>query len=136
MEWIIANEEAMEALGREIAAGLRGGEVLGLVGGLGAGKTRFTKGLAAGLGHTGKVTSPTFALAHEYRTGRLPVFHLDFYRLESPGELVAIGWDEMLDEDGVVVAEWADRFPALLPAGAEIWHFEVVAGGRRVWRGV
>ncbi len=122
----------MEALGREIAAGLGGGEVLGLVGGLGAGKTRFAKGLVAGLGHPGEVTSPTFALVHEYRDGRLPVFHLDFYRLESAGELAGIGWDEMLDEGGVVVAEWADRFPEMLPPGTRLLEFELVEGGRRV----
>lgn len=122
----------MEALGRQIAAGLTGGEVLALVGGLGAGKTRFTKGLVAGLGHPAEVTSPTFALVHEYRGGRLPVFHLDFYRLGSPDELLAIGWDEMLDEGGVVVAEWADRFPGLLPPDARVFEFEVIDGGRRV----
>ncbi len=122
----------MEALGREIAAGLGGGEVLALVGGLGAGKTRFTKGLVAGLGHEGEVTSPTFALMHEYRSGRLPVFHLDFYRLGSAEELIGIGWDEMLDEGGVVVAEWADRFPGMLPPEARVLAFEVVEGGRRV----
>lgn len=122
----------MEALGREVAAGLAGGEVLALVGGLGAGKTRFTKGLVAGLGHAGEVTSPTFALVHEYRDGRLPVFHLDFYRLEAPEELVGIGWDEMLAEEGVVIAEWADRFPELVPVEARVLEFEVVEGGRLV----
>ena len=122
----------MEALGREIADGLGGGEVLALVGGLGAGKTRFTKGLVAGLGHPDEVTSPTFALAHEYRGGRLTVFHLDFYRLRSADELVGLGWDEMLDEGGVVVAEWADRFPELLPPDARVLEFEVLGNGRRV----
>lgn len=122
----------MEALGREIAADLRGGEVLALVGGLGAGKTRFTKGLVAALGHPGEVTSPTFSLVHEYRDGRLPVFHLDFYRLEAAEELLGIGWDEMLDEGGVIVAEWADRFPELLPAEARVLEFEVVDAGRVV----
>ena len=71
-------------------------------------------------------------LVHEYRDGRLPVFHLDFYRLETSEELVGIGWDEMLAEDGVVVAEWADRFPELVPAEARVLEFEVVDGGRRV----
>ena len=122
----------MEALGREIASGLAGGEVLALVGGLGAGKTRFTKGLVAGLGHSGEVTSPTFALVHEYREGRFPVFHLDFYRLEAQEELVGIGWDEMLAEGAVVIAEWADRFPELVPAEARVLEFEVVEGGRMV----
>ncbi|GAA5478384.1 tRNA threonylcarbamoyladenosine biosynthesis protein TsaE [Haloferula helveola] len=121
----------MVAFGREMASGLAGGEVLGLVGGLGAGKTHFTKGLAAGLGHDGEVTSPTFALVHEYRDGRLPVFHLDFYRLESAEALIGIGWDEMLDEEGVVIAEWADRFPELLPVGTKVLDFEVLPDGSR-----
>ena len=121
----------MVAFGREMAAGLAGGEVLGLVGGLGAGKTHFAKGLAAGLGHDGEVTSPTFALVHEYRDGRLPVFHLDFYRLESAEALIGIGWDEMLDEGGIVVAEWADRFPELLPRGTTVLDFEVLPDGSR-----
>lgn len=122
----------MEALGREIAGGLAPGGVLALVGGLGAGKTRLTQGLAAGLGFGGAVTSPTFSLVHEYRGGRLPLFHFDFYRLESAESLLAIGWDEFLDQGGVVVAEWADRFPELLPAEARWLRLEVVPEGRRV----
>lgn len=121
----------MEALGAEIALDLAGGETIALVGGLGAGKTHFTKGLAAGLGHGAEVTSPTFALVQEYREGRIPVFHLDFYRLESAEELISIGWDEMLDEGGVVVAEWADRFPDLLPPGTRWLRFELRPDGSR-----
>lgn len=122
----------MEALGRELAPTLEPGCVLALVGGLGAGKTRFAKGLAAGLDFAGEVTSPTFSLVHEYLGGRLPVFHFDFYRLESPEALLAIGWDEFLEAGGVVVAEWADRFAELLPESARWLHFEVIPDGRRV----
>ena len=107
----------MEALGAELAAGLAAGSVLALVGGLGAGKTRMVKGLARGLGFAGEVTSPTFSLVHEYRGGRLPLFHFDLYRLKDQQELLGIGWDEFLDEPGIVVAEWADLFPDLLPEG-------------------
>ena len=78
MERIAANEAEMEALGEEIAGQLAAGTVIGLVGGLGAGKTRFVKGLARGLAFRGEVTSPTFSLAHEYRGGSLPLFHFDF----------------------------------------------------------
>lgn len=131
MERTIESAAEMEALGAEVGGSLAGGEVIALVGGLGAGKTHFTKGLAAVLGHGGEVTSPTFALVQEYRGGRLPVFHLDFYRLQSAEELVAIGWDEMLEEQGVVVAEWADRFPNLLPAGTRWLRFEIVENGAR-----
>lgn len=126
----------MEAFGAELASGLTGGEVFALVGGLGTGKTHLTKGLAAALGHEGEVTSPTFALVQEYRGGRLPVFHLDFYRLESAEELVGIGWDEMLDEAGVIVAEWGDRFPEMLPQGTRWLTFDIQSdGSRRVIEG-
>lgn len=133
MEWIVRDETEMEALGVEIAAGLAAGSVLALVGGLGAGKTRLVKGLAKGSGFGGEVTSPTFSLVHEYRGGRLPVFHFDLYRLKDDQELLGIGWDEFLDEPGIVVAEWADLFPDLLPPGTRWLHFEVLPeGGRRV----
>lgn len=121
----------MVDLGREVAESLEAGAVLGLVGGLGAGKTHFSKGLAAGLGFDGTVTSPTFSLVQEYRGGRLPAFHFDFYRLESPDALLGIGWDEYLDEGGVIIAEWADRFPDLLPEEARWLRFEVCPDGSR-----
>ena len=121
----------MEALGAELAAGLAAGSVLALVGGLGAGKTRMVKGLARGLGFAGEVTSPTFSLVHEYRGGRLPLFHFDLYRLKDQQELLGIGWDEFLDEPGIVVAEWADLFPDLLPEGTRWLRFEVLPEGRR-----
>lgn len=123
--------EAMAALGREIAAAAPAGQVFGLVGDLGAGKTHWTKGLAEGLGFTGDVTSPTFSLAHEYRGGRLPVFHFDFYRIETIEELFGMGWDEYLDEGGVIVAEWADKFPEVLPVDTRWLHFRLLADGSR-----
>jgi tRNA threonylcarbamoyladenosine biosynthesis protein TsaE len=121
----------MEHLGRELAAGLAPGAVLGLVGGLGAGKTHFSKGLAVGLGFEGAVTSPTFSLVHEYRGGKLAVFHFDFYRLDSAEALLGIGWDEFLDEGGVVIAEWADLYPELMPTDTCWLHFEVNPDGSR-----
>jgi tRNA threonylcarbamoyladenosine biosynthesis protein TsaE len=133
MDRVARDEAEMEALGREMAGGLVPGSVLALCGGLGAGKTHFTKGLACGSGYGGEVTSPTFALVHEYRGGRLPLFHFDFYRLKAADELLAIGWDEFLDEAGVVVAEWADLFPEMIPAGARWLDFTVLPdGGRRI----
>ena len=105
--------------------------VFALVGDLGAGKTHWTKGLARGLGFSGDVTSPTFSLAHEYRGGRLPLFHFDFYRLESVEELLSLGWDDYLDQNGVIVAEWAGKFTPLLPE-ATIWlHFHLLPDGSR-----
>ncbi|MCU0796475.1 MAG: tRNA (adenosine(37)-N6)-threonylcarbamoyltransferase complex ATPase subunit type 1 TsaE [Akkermansiaceae bacterium] len=133
MERGIANEGEMIDLGRELAAGLMGGDVIALVGGLGAGKTHLTKGIAAGLGCQGEVTSPTFSLVHEYAGGRLPMAHLDFYRLESAAELVALGWDELIDQGGVVVAEWADRFPEMMPENTRWLRISPdETGGRRV----
>ena len=93
-------------------------DVLALVGELGAGKTCLSKGIVRGLGFTGQVSSPTFTLIHEYLGGRLPVFHFDFYRLESAEELWGIGWEEYLEGNGLVIAEWADRFPEAMPVGA------------------
>lgn len=123
----------MEALGAEIATGLGAGSVLALVGGLGAGKTRLVKGLARAMGFQGEVTSPTFSLVHEYRGGRVPLFHFDLYRLKDDQELLGIGWDEFFDEPGVVIAEWADLFPDLLPPETRWLRFEVLPeGGRRV----
>lgn len=123
--------DAMEALGRAAADSVRPGSVIALVGGLGAGKTHWTKGLVAALGSKAVVTSPTFSLVHEYPDGRLPVFHLDFYRLESADELVGLGWDEYLEAGGVIVAEWADKFPELLPQDTRWLVFSIHADGSR-----
>ncbi|RYD25849.1 MAG: tRNA (adenosine(37)-N6)-threonylcarbamoyltransferase complex ATPase subunit type 1 TsaE [Verrucomicrobiaceae bacterium] len=120
----------MEQLGRTAAAGAGPGSVFALTGGLGAGKTHWTKGFAAALGAGGDVTSPTFSLVHEYAAG-LPVFHFDFYRLDSADELIALGWDEYLEAGGVVVAEWADKFPDLIPTDATWLAFSVDPDGGR-----
>ncbi len=126
-----ASPEAMEELGRATAAMAQCGSVIALVGGLGAGKTHWTKGFVAGIGSPAAVTSPTFGLVHEYSGGRFPVIHLDFYRLETAAELVALGWDEYLDQDGIVIAEWADRFPELLPPETLWLRFTVESDGSR-----
>jgi tRNA threonylcarbamoyladenosine biosynthesis protein TsaE len=128
--------EAMEHLGRAAATLAKPGSVIALVGGLGAGKTHWTKGFVAEIGSSADVTSPTFGLVHEYSGGRLLVFHLDFYRLDSADELVALGWDEILEQDGVVIAEWGDKFPELLPPETLWLHFTVEADGSRTVRKV
>lgn len=112
--------EDLRAHGKSFAAGLRGGETIALIGGLGAGKTLWSSGLLCGLGSDAAVTSPTFSLIHEYSDARLAVFHFDLYRLGSAKELLEIGWDEFLDRRGVVIVEWADRFPELMPPNT-IW---------------
>lgn len=104
------------AFARKWAGALRPDDVLALNGDLGAGKTHFVKGIVAGCGSGESVTSPTFTLLHEYRSGRLPIFHFDFYRIERREELEQLGIDDYLQEGGVAVIEWADRFPELLPA--------------------
>jgi tRNA threonylcarbamoyladenosine biosynthesis protein TsaE len=106
------------ALGQELGLALRANAVIGLSGDLGAGKTEFVKGIADGLGSRDPVTSPTFSLVHEYRSGRLPLFHMDFYRLENEWELDEIGFDDYLREPAICAIEWADRFPARIPPEA------------------
>lgn len=128
----VGTPEAMVALGAEMAACLASGAVLALRGGLGAGKTHFTKGVVAGLNCAARVTSPTFTLAHEYGGGRLPVFHFDFYRMGTVDEVLRIGWDEYLEEGGVIVVEWPDKFPQLIPEGAVWIQFERDGAGRIV----
>ncbi len=111
------------AFGRTLATRAQPGDVWALAGDLGAGKTCFVQGAAAGLGSTAAVTSPTFNLLHEYTGGRLPLFHFDFYRLRHAGEALDLGLDEILGSGGLTIIEWADKFPGLLPA-ATIWlHF-------------
>lgn len=107
--------EAMMAMGARFAAKARAGDIFALVGNLGAGKTHWTKGFVAAIDPGAAVTSPTFSIVNEYRGGRLPVFHFDFHRLKSADELIALGWDEYLDEGGILVCEWADLFPQLMP---------------------
>lgn len=92
----------------EFAKLISPGDVVTLDGDLGAGKTAFTGGLAIGLGVDTHVTSPTFTIVNEYRSGRLPLFHFDVYRLETMDDLYDIGWEDYISEGGVCVVEWAD----------------------------
>lgn len=131
MQGVAKTCEEMEELGRSTAQGIVTGSVIGLIGELGAGKTHWTKGFAAGLGATVEVTSPTFGLINEYSGGRLCVFHFDFYRLETAQEVIALGWDEYLDAGGVIVAEWADKFPEIMPENTKWLVFSVQEDGAR-----
>ena len=100
-------------LGREWAADVAAGWVIGLMGDLGTGKTQLVKGLAAGLGIEAIVNSPTFALLQEHNEGRLPLAHIDLYRLESQSEIVGAGLEHFLTApDGVAVVEWYERWLA------------------------
>ncbi|SKB06021.1 tRNA threonylcarbamoyladenosine biosynthesis protein TsaE [Prosthecobacter debontii] len=123
--------EATFDWGRALAAHLESGCVIALCGHLGAGKTQATKGIVAGLGSNAAVTSPTFTLVHEYLDGRVPIFHFDFYRMDTPEQVLSVGWDDFLDEPGVVIVEWADLFPDLLPEHTRWFHFESLPTGER-----
>jgi tRNA threonylcarbamoyladenosine biosynthesis protein TsaE len=117
--------EATAAAGERLGARLGPGDVVGLTGVLGAGKTCFVQGLARGLGVSTPATSPTFVLVNEYR-GRLPVHHVDVYRTHTLTELLDLGLEDLLGGDGVTVIEWADRCEALLPLRTIRVHIEGV----------
>ncbi|MEQ1862669.1 MAG: tRNA (adenosine(37)-N6)-threonylcarbamoyltransferase complex ATPase subunit type 1 TsaE [Chthoniobacteraceae bacterium] len=116
---------------KQLASRLQLGDVVALSGEMGAGKTHFVKGLADGLGYIGEVTSPTFTLIHEYLGGLMPVYHFDFFRIESEQEAIDAGLEDYLAADGVCIIEWADKFPALLPPGAHWFHLEIKGDTRR-----
>ncbi len=122
------------ALGRELGECLQPGDVVALVGRLGAGKTHLSKGLALGLGvaDAKNVNSPTFVLVNEY-AGRSPIHHIDAYRLNDPIELDALGFDEMLTDGAIVLLEWADRVAAALPSGALWIEIETPSEDSRVF---
>lgn len=107
------NAEETRNLAKSIAEKLTSGSVLTLEGDLGAGKTTFTKGLALGLGINRNVNSPTFTIIKEYKGGRLPLYHMDVYRLEDEAE--DLGFDEYFQGDGVTVVEWAHLIESQLP---------------------
>lgn len=111
----------MRTLGREIAELLEPGDALGLVGDLGAGKTRLVQGILAGLGAAEPGVSPTFSLVHEHNGGRLPAAHFDFYRMASSDEALSLGWDDYLDSGSVLLVEWADRFDGQLMPPHTVW---------------
>ena len=109
MEILSRSEAETEAAGARLAAVLTPGAVVAYEGGLGMGKTAFTRGLASGLGYPGRVTSPTFTIVNEYEGGRLPLFHFDMYRLASSEELFDIGWEDYLVRGGVCAVEWSEN---------------------------
>ena len=128
--------------GKNLGKHLLPGDVVALVGELGAGKTTLTQGIVRGLGvgEEHYIGSPTFTLINEYR-GRVPVYHLDFYRIETPEELVNLGLEEYLYGEGVAVIEWADKIRTLLPeehmmitlqyVDRTVRTLEVVVNGKR-----
>lgn len=113
-----------EAFGRTVAVEIKKGDVVGLVGELGSGKTQFVKGLAAGVGSSADVTSPTFTLIHEYFGGRLPIYHFDLFRINDQESAERLGFDDYFFGDGICLVEWADKFPMLLPPHTIWMHFK------------
>ena len=109
MEFITTTPAETEAVGAALAQQLQPGDVIAYVGGLGAGKTAFTRGLARGLGVSDSVTSPTYTIVNEYLSGKMPLFHFDMYRLGSADDLFDIGWDDYLERGGVCAVEWSEN---------------------------
>ena len=114
--------------GKMLAGELSPGSVVGLVGDLGSGKTTLTRGIALGLGIEERVLSPTFTLINEYMGGRLPLYHFDEYRLDSPYDMEQLGYEEYFFGRGATVVEWADKFPELLPDGAIMIYLSQAPG--------
>lgn len=129
---ICSSPEETRAFGGRIAEQLEPGGVISLEGPLGAGKTQLVKGIAEALGHHGEVSSPTFTLVHEYCGGRVPIAHFDWYRLKSADEVLGLGWDDYLSDDMLVLVEWGDRFPGLLPPDARRLVVEIDGNARRI----
>ena len=127
----LADEAATQRAGVALAALVEGGDAIALIGDLGAGKTVFVQGLAAGLGYDRPVTSPTFTLIHVYEGGRTTLYHADLYRLEREAELEDVGLDDVFRQEGVAVVEWADRFPGVMPSDQLELRSEVVSATER-----
>lgn len=138
------SREETEHVGEQIGRAARPDDVIALWGELGSGKTTLVRGIARGLGiDEREVTSPTFVIVHEHEGGRLPLFHIDFYRL-SPGDAPSTGWDEALSRGGLTAIEWPDRVERSLPAdrldvhltneGADERHLQLEPTGPRSTR--
>jgi tRNA threonylcarbamoyladenosine biosynthesis protein TsaE len=135
MEMISQHPTETEALGEKFGRAGRAGLVIALSGDLGAGKTQFVKGLARGLGVSGRVHSPTFTLVNEYAGGRLKLFHLDLYRLETAEQILSAGIEEYLQPEGVSVIEWAERIEDLRLKIGDLMQvrFEIISEtGRKI----
>ena len=117
MEYLSHSPEETEHIGEMLGRRLRPGTVVAYRGGLGMGKTAFTRGLARGLGCAGRVTSPTFTIVNEY-DGATPLFHFDMYRLGSEDELFDIGWEDYLARGGVCAVEWSEQVSGAVPEDA------------------
>ena len=117
LRFVTGSPEETQAIAVRMAEGLRGGEVIAFTGGMGAGKTTFTAGLAQGLGSAAWVSSPTFALVHQYQ-GKIPLCHFDLFRISSLEDLYSTGFFDYLDTDRVLAIEWSENIEGALPEDA------------------
>ncbi len=122
MKYVLQNEEDMRALGLALGKEAQPGDVLALMGDLGAGKTTLTRYIAQGLGITERIQSPTFTIMRMYHSGRLPLYHFDVYRLEGEEDLDELDAEEYFYGEGLCVVEWADLIEGALPENSKIIH--------------
>lgn len=115
MTYITHSAQETVDLGEKIGSLLKSGDVIAMTGTLAAGKTTITKGIAKALGITGVVTSPTFCLISEYEGTKMPLYHMDVYRLDGPEDFINLGVEDMLDGDGVCIVEWSEKVSSELP---------------------
>ena len=124
--------EETEALGVDLAESLRAGDVVTLIGAIGAGKTTFVRGLGQGLGiPASSVASPSFVLVRQYTSGRMPLYHADLFRLDNLPQAANVGLEEYYEAGGVTLIEWANKVPGVLPEQFLEIRFEVVDPGTR-----
>ena len=127
---ITKTPQELEYLGSRMAELMEPGDFIALDGDLGSGKTLMTQGMAKGLGVNEEIVSPTFTIIHEYETGRLPLYHMDVYRLDGNAE--GIGIEEYFNKGGIVIIEWADSIKDFLPKERLIIKFKVVDENKRI----
>jgi tRNA threonylcarbamoyladenosine biosynthesis protein TsaE len=132
MEILSKSKEDTRAAGAQTAKSARPGDVFGLIGELGTGKTEFVRGFVAALCNDCEVHSPSFSILNIYETPELPIYHFDFYRLKKQSELKEIGFEEYIYGNGICLIEWADMFPEVLPKGAVMIRFLDKGEGQRV----
>ncbi len=117
---LIKNQNDTKAFGKQLAESAKPGTIIAMIGDLGTGKTTLSKAIAEGLGVQELITSPTFAIVHQYDSGRLPFYHFDVYRIGDPEEMYELGYEEYFFGQGVTVLEWADQIMPLIPKGTLI----------------
>jgi tRNA threonylcarbamoyladenosine biosynthesis protein TsaE len=132
MEILSKSKDETRAAGAQTAQSAHAGDVFGLIGELGTGKTEFVRGFVAALCDSCEVRSPSFSILNIYETPELPIYHFDFYRLKKQSELREIGFEEYVYGSGICLIEWADMFPDVLPKDAVMIRFLDKGDGKRI----